>query len=132
MILTDNILSPWGRTSREHYWIALMFLACSVSAGWAMGSAVGSVPLRLLFVLLGIVYTVVTVRRLHDAGFSRWWAALYLFPASITWDLFQVQVGTSTWEFVDLSTVIKFIPMLIGVIGKAQDPTPEAVAHIFR
>ena len=132
MIRAGHILSPWGHTSREHYWIVLIILGCIVVGMWAIGSALGSVPSLLLLALLVIIYTVATVRRLHDAGFSRWWAVLCLFPMSITWELFEIQVGTSTWQFVDLSTTIKLIPALIGLVSKAQDVPPNALAHIFR
>jgi uncharacterized membrane protein YhaH (DUF805 family) len=132
MIRADHILSPWGRTSREHYWITLIILGCSVAGIWAIGSALGSAPSLLLLALLEIIYTVATVRRLHDAGFSRWWAVLYLFPMSITWDLFEVQVGMSTWQFVDLSTAIKLIPALVGLVSKTQNAPPTALARIFR
>jgi len=82
--------------------------------------------------LLAIIYTVATLRRLHDAGFSRWWVVFCLFPMSITWDLFEVQVGMSTWQFVDLSTAIKLIPALIGLVSKTQGAPPSALARIFR
>jgi uncharacterized membrane protein YhaH (DUF805 family) len=132
MIRAGHILLRWGRTSREHYWIALIILGCGVAGIWAIGSAIGSMPARLLLALLLIIYTVATVRRLHDAGFSRWWALLCLFPMSITWELLVIQVGTSTWQFIDLSTAIKLIPALIGLISKTQDAPPSALAHIFR
>lgn len=132
MIRARHTLSPWGRTSREHYWIALIILGCGVAGIWAMGSALGSAPSLLLLTVLVITYTVATVRRLHDAGFSRWWAVLCLFPMSITWALFEIQVGTSTWQFVDLSTAIKLIPALIGLVSKTQEPPPNVLGHIFR
>ena len=89
-------------------------------------------PSLLLLAVLVIIYTVVTVRRLHDAGFSRLWVLLCLFPMSITWALFEIQVGTSTWQFVDLSTTIKLIPALIGLVSKTQEPPSNALGHIFR
>lgn len=89
-------------------------------------------PSLLLLALLMIIYTVTTVRRLHDAGFSRWLAVLCLFPMSITWELLEIQVGTSTWQFIDFSTAIKLIPALIGLTSKTQDASPGALAHIFR
>jgi len=109
-----------------------MLLVCGVAAIWAMARALGPLPSFLLLVLLQIIYTVITVRRLHDAGFSRWWVALCLFPMSITWDLFEIQVGTSTLQFVDFSNAIRSIPMLIGLIAKTQVRAADSVAHIFR
>jgi uncharacterized membrane protein YhaH (DUF805 family) len=132
MIRAGQILLPWGRTSREHYWIALIIFGCIVAGIWAIGSKLGSVPSFLLLALLVMIYTMATVRRLHDAGFSRWWAVLCLFPMSITFDLFEIQVAASTWQFVDLATAIKLIPALIGSVSKTQDAPPNASAHIFR
>jgi uncharacterized membrane protein YhaH (DUF805 family) len=132
MIRARHILSPWGRTSREHYWAALIIIGCGVTGIWAIGNALGSAPPLLLLALLVTIYAVATVRRLHDAGFSRWWAVLCLFPMSITWDLFEVQMGTSTWQFVDLSTAIKLIPALIGLVSKAKDAPANASVPLFR
>ena len=130
MIRAGHILSLWGRTSREHYWIALTILGCIVAGIWAIGNKLGFAPSFLLLALLVMIYAMVTVRRLHDAGFSRWWAVLCLFPMSITFDLFEIQVAASTWQFVDLSTVIKLIPAMIGLVSKTQDAPPKASAHI--
>ncbi|WP_428681714.1 DUF805 domain-containing protein [Sphingopyxis sp.] len=132
MIRAGHTLSPWGRTSREHYWITLIILGCGVACIWAIGSALGALPSLFLRALVVMIYTVATMRRLHDAGFARWWAALCFFPMSITWNLFEVQVGMSTWQFVDLSTAIKLIPALIGLVSKTQGAPISELARIFR
>lgn len=127
--------SPWGRTTRAQYWLVSAVLAFGFAVIWANRDALGLVPSAVQLVAINLFYAVTTVRRLHDAGFSRWWAALCLFPMSITLDLFQMRVGGSTVQFVDISTVIRMIPMLIGLTARTRtfvDPLPLRSAHRLR
>ncbi|SRR5258705_5798074 len=120
-------LSPWGRTSRSHYWL-IIFASALLSLG-AVGAkdVVGAALLVMLLVAVQFVVLVATTRRLHDAGRSRWWLLLFLFPMSITWDLLRVQIGVSTWHFLDVSAAITLIPVLIGLLASSQSTSGDGI-----
>ena len=116
----ETWFSPWGRTSRSYYWLivgltALLFFG-AIGAQNTVGTAIILVPI----IAAGVIVTIATIRRLHDAGWSRWWAILYLFPMKITFDLFTVHIGSSAWHFVDVQSAITQLPVLIGLFASSQ------------
>ena len=77
--------SAQGRTTRRDFWIYtigtwLITLAVSLVAGLIYG-ATGSETLLMGLIIIGciglfvlnIAYIFVTIRRLHDMGYSGWW-----------------------------------------------------------
>lgn len=77
--------SAQGRTTRRDFWIYtigtwLITLAVSLVAGLIYG-ATGSETLFMGLIIIGciglfvlnIAYIFVTIRRLHDMGYSGWW-----------------------------------------------------------
>ena len=86
-----------GRASRSEYWWATLGLtliglvlgfasgviggATSSSGGEPSGAAFIPMGLLVLFLLATIIPSLsVTIRRLHDAGFSGWWYLISLVP----------------------------------------------------
>jgi uncharacterized membrane protein YhaH (DUF805 family) len=95
--LLDPIINHYadfeGRAARKTYWMfLLMYLAAlvvgaifiSVFAELIGLGELGSGALSLLAILVLLAMIVptiaITVRRLHDAGFSGWWYLLVLIP----------------------------------------------------
>ena len=69
--------SAQGRTTRRDFWIYtigtwLITLAVSLVAGLIYGATRSETLFMGLFVL-NIAYIFVTIRRLHDMGYSGWW-----------------------------------------------------------
>ncbi len=118
--------SPWGRTSRSHYWLIILAWALLLLAILRAKDVVGPVVCVVATLAMELVVLVATIRRLHDAGRSRWWVLLYWFPMTITWDLFRVQVGASTWQFLDVSAAITLIPILIGLLAAPRSGTVDS------
>lgn len=79
-----------GRLERKAYWIAFLWHMGVVALLTGLDIVFGLFPARPGFTVgtLGLVYLVAaipanwtsTVRRLHDADFSGWWASLCLVP----------------------------------------------------
>lgn len=117
--------SPWGRTSRSHYWLAVLLYGAGTLATLTAKDAVGPIFSLLVVVALDLIVSVATLRRLHDAGWSRWWALFCLFPAIITWDLLTVRLGASTWHFIEISMVIRLFPVLVGLLAAPRPVSEE-------
>lgn len=81
---------------------------------------IGRAAAVAVIVAVQLVGLLATIRRLNDAGWSRWWLMLYLFPLSITVDLLHLQLGVSTWNFVDVSAAIRSIPVMIGLFAPSS------------
>ncbi len=77
-----------------------------------------------VLIALQLALALLTLRRLHDAGYSRWWALLALFPINFDLDVFHVRFGVSEWQFFDVSMLIRSIPVIIGLL------TPTAARAI--
>ena len=119
MVRFQSLFSPWGRTSRSHYWLIILASALVLVGTWSAKNEVGA-AVAVAVIVVQLVGLIATVRRLHDAGWSRWWLALYLFPMTITWDLMHVQLGSSTWSVVDVSAAIRLIPVIIGLLAPSR------------
>ena len=115
-----NLLSPWGRTGRGHYWLITLVFVLALVGVWSAKNEIGAAVAVAIIVLVQLFGLIATVRRLYDAGWSRWWLALYLFPMTITWDLIHVQLGSSTWSVVDVSVAIRLIPVVIGLVAPSR------------
>ena len=124
-----TLLSPWGRTSRTHYRLIVLFSAFVFFAAWSTKDIVTPAVLAAVILVTQLIDLIATVRRLHDAGRSRWLLALCFFPASITWDLFSVPFGGSAWHFLDISAVIRFIPVIIGLLASSTSSPVNSVAQ---
>jgi uncharacterized membrane protein YhaH (DUF805 family) len=112
--------SPWGRTSRSHYWLIVGLTAILFFGAISAQKMVGTTAIVAPIIAAGVIVTIATIRRLHDAGWSRWWAMLYLFPMKITVDLFTVHVGSSAWHFLDVQSAITQLPVLIGLLASSK------------
>ncbi len=109
-------LSPIGATSRSQYW--MITFGCVVFS-YAIVYAhkwISDWPIIALFLTIGLYSTVQTIRRFHDAGWSRWWAALVFFPFNITiygpkdFDLQFLEVHS-----VDIASFIRATPLIWGL-----------------
>lgn len=92
---------------------------------------IGRAAAVAVIVAVQLVGLLATLRRLHDAGWSRWWLLLYLFPMSITLDLIQFTFGSATWTLVDLSAAIRLIPVVIGLLAPTMDTVDAGSAELF-
>ncbi len=86
MGVTGNLFSFRGRTSRAGYWRAQrrMWLGSTVVFGLLIFAAINDAPTWLLvfgFIAGMIAFAAhsvaIIVRRLHDRGYSGWWAVLF-------------------------------------------------------
>lgn len=119
-----KLFSPLGRTTQSRYWLVLLCLAVGAFVVVDAEDYIGTIAVLIVIVALQIVVSVATLRRLRDAGWSGWWVLLCLFPVSITFDLFHLQVGSSTWQFLDVSTVVRLIPVSLACSQyPGQSPT---------
>lgn len=116
MIIVASRFSPWNRTSRRHYRLAIMLLSTCAIAIWMTGSAIGPTSLLVASILLQLMVAVLTVRRLHDAGLSRWLVLLFLFPMSIILDLAHFRIGETDVHMLNIATVIKILPVVLGLL----------------
>jgi uncharacterized membrane protein YhaH (DUF805 family) len=115
-----------GSTSRRTYWLAIL-------AGLAVAAVVllnrDALPQPVPVVVLAAVQlalVIVTLMRLNDAGYSRWWILFALFPMNIDWDVFRMSIGPSQWQFFDVTMLIRSIPVLIALVAPAVSPGATA------
>lgn len=107
-------LRPDGKTTRKSYWgfIAVFSLL--------LGAALVGKSLLPNWLILGVIASIVltcvllTVRRLHDAGWSRWWVALILTPVSINIGIEPIQLYGLSFGFTDVSEVISNAPFVLA------------------
>lgn len=78
-----------------------------------------------IFVCVAIVLLSVTARRLHDAGLSRFWVLLALFPFSVTWDLGGLNVGFVDVHLVALDDLIRNAPFVFGMMSPTSSNAEE-------
>jgi uncharacterized membrane protein YhaH (DUF805 family) len=91
-------------------------LFAGVIAAWALGDvASGTLSTTIIFFILAAC-VLQTVRRLHDGGFSRWWAVLLAFPFSITIDLASVQIGPFDVQLFDITDFIRYVPLVLALV----------------
>lgn len=115
-----SLFSLWGRTSRSHYWLIVLALVLGLIGMLTAKNEIAAPVAVAVIVIVQLVGLIATVRRLHDAEWSRWWLALYLIPMTITWDLMHVQLGSSTWSALDVSAAIRLIPVVIGLLAPSR------------
>jgi uncharacterized membrane protein YhaH (DUF805 family) len=107
----------------------VLALVLGLIGAWSAKDEI-DVPVAVaLIVVIQLIGLIATVRRLHDAGWSRWWLALYLFPMTITWDLMHIQLGSSAWSVVDVSAAIRSIPVIIGLLAPSRIAVDAATAQ---
>jgi uncharacterized membrane protein YhaH (DUF805 family) len=108
-----NLLSPWERTSQGDYWLLLTCLAacafCLMKLTDHLASWISIAILVALQAMLGLA----TLRRIHDAGWSRWWILLFLFPATMT-------LGVGFGHVLDITAILRSIPVLIGLFAATR------------
>lgn len=115
-----KLFSPWGRTTQSRYWLVPLCLAVVAFGVAEAKDYIGTIAVLIGIGAIQIMLSVATIRRLRDADLSIWWVLLCLFPASITFDLFHLQVGSSTWQFIDVSAVVRLIPVFIGLFAVSR------------
>ncbi len=105
-----------GRTSRQVYWlvVALAFVAWLVA--FAIQDFFGGAVSIAIILFFGAVFLLHTIRRLHDAGISRWWALLMFFPFAITFNAAWLKIGSIDLHLFDLSYLIRSAPILVAII----------------
>jgi uncharacterized membrane protein YhaH (DUF805 family) len=124
--LLNDALHPGGWTDRRTYrmavgavfLLALLLSVILVSRVLPDGSAV----ILLLLVNLPAVAALLllTIRRLRDAGWSVWWAALLV----LVWRPWP-PVYTIDMSFGDVSLhwpVLELVPILIGLLAPSRPP----------
>ena len=78
-----------GRASRAEFWWFALAQAVVFVALWAIVQALPR-PLNALFTGISVMYIIgtllpmvgLTMRRFHDAGYSRWMALMWLVPVA--------------------------------------------------
>jgi uncharacterized membrane protein YhaH (DUF805 family) len=130
MTMIASRFSPWNRTSRRHYRLAIMLLSTCAIAIWMAGSAVGPTPLLVASILLQSLVAVLTIRRLHDAGLSRWLALLFLFPISISLDLAQFRLGEIDVHLLNIAAVIRISPVVLGLLCASKSVERALIAPL--
>lgn len=133
-------LSPWGRTTKGPYWLIMLACVLLSLAAISTKDMIGTAAAVATAVAAELVVLVATIRRLHDAGRSRWWAILFFFPMDITVDLLRVHVSAGTWEvlnffpihvgeanwsLIDVRTLITLIPVIIGLLASSRPASPQ-------
>ncbi len=110
-----------GRTSREHFLMALLPLALAILWYAIKGPAVNYVPWGILVLLYPAV--VLHVRRLHDMGRSGWWM---LVPTALTivamliWAN-RIDLGTQLNAAMPLAALAVFVGLALwGCIARGR------------
>lgn len=119
-----------GSTSRRNYWLAVSSGLAATAVAVLNRDALPQPVLVVVLAALQLALVIVTLRRLNDAGCSRWWILFALFPISIGWDVFHVSVGPSQWQFFDVSMLIRSIPVLIALIAPSGACAIEDAARL--
>ena len=113
-----------GRTRRSDYWPYMVLLFAIYVAGTiltmfgmfvGLGLSIG--PAFAVTGLVGLLAFAATVRRLHDVGWSGWWAGMYLVL------LLGFVAHSFYWRYVELpqlepgerSSLYRFFPLLMTV-----------------
>ncbi|MCQ2911536.1 MAG: DUF805 domain-containing protein [Clostridia bacterium] len=82
-----NIFNIYGRTKRLNFFIALIVTSIIESILWWLGSLsiigfVCTIIAKIYTFIFGISIFTMTMRRLNDAGFSKWFALLHFVPGA--------------------------------------------------
>ena len=112
----SNLIEPWGRTQQRTFWVIsgiCWIIWLLVAALNSHTNANVAVP---MLVLSGLFLFLHTVRRLHDAGHSRWWILLALFPISITIDAGQLDFGYIQFHIVNITDLIRSAPFIAALV----------------
>ncbi|QHQ37164.1 DUF805 domain-containing protein [Algicella marina] len=157
---TKTCLYKWrtfsGRSTRSEYWwfflasVLFMALAFAIafvatllsdfSIGDIFGSASGIIfvlTLALPTLLVWVASLAVTVRRLHDLGFSGWWLLGYLFVTTVLGNVtdglitnpqivYQLAIANLAISFAGL--VVMMIPGRRGPNAYGEDPRFDDVS----
>jgi uncharacterized membrane protein YhaH (DUF805 family) len=110
-----SYFNPWGQTKKRHYWgicalyVAVGFFIFFLQSHLHPSVVVGGLTASSLLLFLH------TLRRLHDAGHSRWWMLLTLFPISISVDIAQLNIGLFSLNFLNVGDLIRWSPVFVGL-----------------
>jgi uncharacterized membrane protein YhaH (DUF805 family) len=127
MTMIASPFSPWNRTSRRHYRLAIMLLSTCAIAIWMVGSAIGSTSLLVASILLKCLVAVLTVGRLHDADLSRWSVLLFLFPISFSLNLAHFRLGEIDVHLLNIAAVIRISPVFLGLLCPSRSLVERAI-----
>lgn len=95
-----------GRARRKEYWMFVLFNIIISWGLYGLSFALGSSTLYILAMIYGFLVMIpglaVTVRRLHDAGYSGWYVLVLLIPIIgafwlIILTCFDSQDGVNKW-----------------------------------
>lgn len=117
MIRIASWFLPWGGISRRDYRLVLPPLFAGIVAVWFWSSTIGSVLALSIGAMLTVSLALLTMRRLYDAGHSRWWILLFLFPLSVDVDLFDVRLAGMNVHLLDVTAMIQLIPVILGAFS---------------
>lgn len=109
-----------GRAARREYWATLGALVVGIIAAWALGDVASGMPSTAIMLFVIAVHALQTVRRLHDAGYSRWWAVLLAFPFSVTIDPAGFTIHAFKIQFIDISQLIRSVPFVLGLVAPSN------------
>lgn len=130
MTMIASWFSPWNRTSRRHYRLAIMLLSTCAIAIWMAGSAIGPTSLLVASILLQSLVVVLTVQRLHDAGLSRWLVLLFLFPISLSFDFAHFRLGEIDVDLLNIAAVIRISPVVLGLLCVSKSVERALIAPL--
>jgi uncharacterized membrane protein YhaH (DUF805 family) len=102
--------------------VAAVFVGCWFAAWKTQISDREKQGFIIIFAVVALLFVFATLRRVHDAGYSRWWVLLFLFPVTITMDAAYFQIGGSTWQMIDFSQIIRSIHVMIGLFVSSNVP----------
>ena len=117
-----SFLTPKGRTTRGEYWLIVVAFIVVWLLAWSIEEILQGRASFVIIISALLMLIIHTVRRLHDARFSRWWAAMmffpisisFFFPASISIELSSLHVSDFEFKRFDFAYLLRSIPFLLA------------------
>ena len=110
-----NLLSPAGRTSRTTYWWSTVsFVLFILLAGFSR-TMFSQWVMTVVFAFTAAIFLSLTIRRLHDAGWSRWWILLGFIPFSIFTGFEPIQMIGFSVVLPDFSQLFRYAPFVLAL-----------------
>src|SRR5687768_9550566 len=111
-------LHPYGWTDRRSFAILVAAYAVTALTLLILVRAFSApvIPIMPVFAGLSLVLLLLTIRRLRDAGYSPWLAALCLFPVPVVFELATIRWGPFSFELINVTDLLQWLPVLIGLL----------------